>query len=75
MRTLFQKTGIKYSMLERNLNHMYQQWRQGNNNYISRYMEFVEMVSRMNNLTTEASLTLLENTYWFRKPNNFPRIG
>ena len=62
-------------MLNRNLEHIYQQWRQGNDDYIVRYMEFVEMVARINNISTDASLILLENTYWFRKPNNFSRFG
>jgi len=67
--------GIKYLMLDRNLIHIYQQWQQGNENYVGRYMEFVEMVARMHNITPEESLSLLENTYWFRKPNNFSRFG
>ena len=75
MRTLFRKMGIKYLMLNRNLINIYQQWRQGNDDYISRYMEFVEMVSRMHNLTPEESMSMLEKTYWFQKPNNFSRFG
>ena len=62
-------------MLDRTLINIYQQWCHGNEDYVARYMEFVALVSRMNNLSTEASLTLLENTYWFKKPNNFPRFG
>jgi len=62
------KTGIKYLMLERSLHHMYQQWQQGNDNYIERYMDFVSMVARIFNYTTEEVLVLLENTSWFKRP-------
>lgn len=75
MRTLFRKTGIKYLMLIRRLENIYQQWQQDNPDYVNRYMDFVKIVSRINNTSDEESLRLLESTYWFRKPNNFPRFG
>jgi len=46
---------------------MYQQWQQGNDNYIERYMDFVSMVARIFNYTTEEVLVLLENTSWFKQ--------
>ena len=55
-------------MLERSLHHMYQQWQQGNEKYIERYMDFVRLVTKIFNYSDEEVLTILEKTTWFKKP-------
>ena len=52
------------------LQHIYQQWANGNDNYIERYMDFVKLVSKMYNYTTQESLKFLEETPWFKKPSS-----
>lgn len=47
--------------------HIYQQWIQGNDSYIVRYMEFVRIIARMNNESEEETLKMLEKTDWFEK--------
>ena len=51
----------------RHLEHIYQQWQQGNSNYIIRYMDFVQIASKILNRPAEESLRILEQTIWFRK--------
>lgn len=55
-------------MWEKHLLSMYQQWCQGNNNYLYRYMDFVELVARQNNMTVDATLFELNKYFWFKRP-------
>jgi ClpP class serine protease len=47
---------------------MYQQWQQGNEDYLYRYMDFAELVARNNNMTVDAVMRELQKYYWFKRP-------
>lgn len=65
--------GAKYHMLYYTY-HAYQQWSNGNENYIERYMDFVKIVSKMYNYSTEESLAFLDGTKWFVRPVGHPVV-
>lgn len=46
----------------------YQQWVQGNERYLSNYMDFVKMISKIYNLNEEELLKQLEQCRWWNKP-------
>jgi hypothetical protein len=56
-------------MWEKHLQSMYQQWQQGNEDYLYRYMDFVELVARHNNITTDTALFELQKYFWFNIPH------
>jgi hypothetical protein len=58
-------------MWERHLQSMYQQWCQGNNGYLYRYLDFVELVASQNNMNSDNVLQELQNYSWFKRPNNY----
>lgn len=55
-------------MWEKHLQSMYQQWQQGNEDYLYRYMDFAELVARQNNMTVDAALFELNKYFWFKRP-------
>jgi hypothetical protein len=48
---------------------MYQQWCQGNEDYLYRYMDFVELVARQNNMNVDTMMKELQKYYWFQRPD------
>ena len=58
-------------MWERHLQCMYQQWCQGNENYLYRYMDFVELVAGQNNMNVDSMMRELQKYYWFKIPNTY----
>jgi hypothetical protein len=54
-------------MNERWLQYIYQQWMQGNDAYMYRWMEFVEMMAKMFSMTPEDMTRELEKYIWFKK--------
>jgi hypothetical protein len=56
-------------MWEKHLLSMYQQWCQGNDNYLYRYMDFAELVARQHNMNVDAVMRELQKYYWFTRPN------
>ena len=58
-------------MWERHLQCMYQQWCQGNEDYLYRYMDFVELVARQNNMNVDSMMRELQKYYWFKRPNTY----
>jgi hypothetical protein len=48
---------------------MYQQWCNGNEDYVYRYMDFVELVAIQNNMRVDAIMRELQKYYWFKMPN------
>ena len=58
-------------MWEKHLHSMYQQWCQGNKDYIFRYMDFAEYVSRQHNMNVDAVMKELQKYYWFERPNSY----
>ena len=50
---------------------MYQQWQQGNEDYLYRYMDFAELVAKHNNMTVDAVMRELQKYYWFQRPNSY----
>lgn len=57
-------------MWERHLMSMYQQWQQGNEDYLYRYMDFAELVASHNNMTVDAVMLELQKYYWFNMPTS-----
>lgn len=57
-------------MWERHLMSMYQQWQQGNEDYLYRYMDFAELVAIHNNMTVDAVIRELQKYYWFNMPTS-----
>ena len=49
---------------------MYQQWQQGNKDYLYRYMDFAELVASHNNITVDAVMKELQKYYWFKQPTS-----
>ena len=58
-------------MWERHLQCMYQQWCQGNENYLYRYMDFVDLVAGQNNMNVDSMMRELQKYYWFKRPNTY----
>jgi len=56
-------------MWEKHLHNMYQQWCQGNEDYLYRYMDFVEFVARQNHINVDAMMQELQKYNWFKMPN------
>jgi len=56
-------------MREKHLQCMYQQWCQGNEDYLYRYMDFVELVARQNNMNVDTMMKELQKYYWFQRPD------
>ena len=48
-----------------NLQHMYQAWRQGNENYVRDWAFFVEWAAIQNNTTTDIIMKDLQQYSWF----------
>jgi hypothetical protein len=44
---------------------MYQQWMQGNADYVKDWMSFIEFAARHTNASQADILTALQKTYWF----------
>jgi len=53
--------------MQRELQHMYQQWCQGNDDYEFRWVDFVEMAARYFRLPESEILRELQKHYWFVK--------
>jgi hypothetical protein len=53
-------------MWEHQLLNMYQQWQQGNEDYMYRYMDFAELAAGRNNMTVDAMMRELQKYYWFK---------
>jgi hypothetical protein len=45
---------------------MYQQWQQGNQEYIHRWADFVELVARETKTSQDQVMRELQKTYWFQ---------
>jgi hypothetical protein len=56
-------------MWEKHLLSMYQQWQQGNEDYLYRYMDFAELVAKQHNMNVDAVIRELQKYYWFQRPN------
>ena len=56
-------------MTSRELQQMYQQWCQGNDQYDFRWLDFVEMAARQFNQPESEVLRELQKHYWFVKNN------
>ncbi len=56
-------------MWEKHLQSMYQQWCQGNEEYLYRYLgTIVELVARENNINVNSALVELQKYSWFKQP-------
>jgi curli biogenesis system outer membrane secretion channel CsgG len=44
---------------------MYQQWQQGNEDYVRRWVDFVEMAAKQTQHTQLELVTALQKTNWF----------
>ena len=51
----------------RTLQHMYQAWMQGQENYVRDWYDFVEWAAKMNNTTGDAVMRILQTCHWFEK--------
>ena len=51
-------------MNEQMLKHMYQAWLQGNNNYVSDWLHFVDFVSKINGTANDILIKELMNYSW-----------
>jgi len=49
-----------------NLQHMYQAWMQGNENYVQDWAKFVEWAARQNNTTSDNIMRELQKYSWFK---------
>jgi hypothetical protein len=49
------------------LQHMYQQWQQGQNDYEKRVEDFVKMAAHYNDITTDQMIKILKQYPWFNK--------
>ena len=58
-------------MFEKYLLTMYQQWCQGNESYSHRYMDFVELVAKQQNISADAVMRELQKYYWFKRPESY----
>lgn len=48
-----------------NLQHMYQAWRQGNEDYVRDWAFFVELAARENNTSCDRVMDELKKYHWF----------
>ena len=53
-------------MWEKHLHHMYQQWCQGNEDYMYRYMDFAKFAAGHNHMNVDAMLNELQKYSWFK---------
>jgi len=53
-------------MWEQYLQSMYQQWMQGNEDYMYRYLDFAALAAGHNNMTADAMLWELQKYRWFK---------
>jgi hypothetical protein len=51
---------------ERWLNHIYQQWMQGQDGYMYRWLEFVKLTALMSSTSVEVMEQRLKKYRWFR---------
>lgn len=51
----------------RSLQHMYQAWQQGNENYIRDWYAFVEFAARQYSTTGDVVMRELQKYYWFKR--------
>ena len=51
----------------RTLQHMYQAWMQGNDQYVRDWYNFVEFAARHCNTTGDNVMRELQKYYWFKK--------
>lgn len=51
----------------RTLQHMYQSWMQGNNQYVRDWYNFVELAAKYNNTTCDNIMRELQKYYWFER--------
>jgi len=56
-------------MTSRELQQMYQQWCQGNDNYGHRWLDFVELAARYFKQPESEVIRELQKHYWFVKNN------
>ena len=54
-------------MDRRFLEHMYQQWSHGMNDYAHHWLDFVELVARVNGTTADQVMNELQKYSWFIK--------
>lgn len=54
-------------MDSRQLQNMYQQWMQDNEDYVRRWYDFVELVSKQYGVEMDEIIRKLQTCYWFRK--------
>ena len=52
-------------MYERELQHMYQAWQQGNSDYINNWAKFVELAAKQTGRRADEIMSVLQKTYWF----------
>jgi hypothetical protein len=57
-------------MNNRLLETMYQQWQQGNSNYIHHWVRFVELAAKEFNQPEDAVIRQLQTQSWFSWPND-----
>ena len=51
-----------------NLQHMYQAWLQGNENYVREWANFVDWAARFNGTTFDIVFQELQKCNWFERP-------
>lgn len=49
----------------RHLQNMYQQWQQGNEHYVARWADFIEMAAEETKQSQDTIMRELQKTYWF----------
>jgi hypothetical protein len=54
-------------MNERELHHMYQAWIQGQQDYVNKWVDFIEWAARWHNTTGDEVMRVLQTTYWFQR--------
>ena len=52
------------------LQHMYQAWCQGQENYVRDWCNFVEFAAKHYGTTADQVMRLLQTTYWFKRPED-----
>jgi len=55
-------------MITSHLQSMYQQWQQGNENYVDDWVEFVELVSKESKMNQDDIIRELQKCHWFQWP-------
>jgi len=56
-------------MITSHLQHMYQQWQQGNENYVTDWVEFVELVAKELHAPEHEIIRQLQKCPWFQWTN------